>query len=285
MSDAFTPSSPSTWTASLLLCVLSYSMIVVAVVTFYTTMLIKAPYGRYSTSKGWGPLLPARFAWFVMESPNLIAVLVVQIHYASKECRTLCNNVLLGMFSLHYLNRAVLYPLRMNRNANPMPASVTLLAFLYCSWNGLTQSLSLGVVNALPASHASSPQFLLGVAVFFTGMFINVHSDALLQALRHQPPGSSNKVGVSLPGSVRAAYKIPRGGFFDLLNVSCANYTGEIVEWAGFALACWSVPALAFAIFTFCNIGTRARHHHQNYLEKFKEDYPSSRTAVVPFLW
>lgn len=255
-------------------------MIGVGALTFFTTTFIKAPYGRYSTSKGWGPLLPARFAWFVMESPNLIAVLVIQIHYANPLCRAApCNNVLLLLFSLHYLNRAVLYPLRMNRNASPMPASVTLLAFLYCCWNGLTQALSLGVVNALPAAHATSPQFLLGVCIFFLGAFINVHSDALLQALRHQPPG--NKVGSHVP---RAAYKIPRGGFFDLLGVSCANYTGEIIEWAGFAVACWSVPALAFALFTFCNIGTRARHHHQNYLDKF-EDYPSNRKAVIPFLW
>ena len=32
----------------------------------------------------------------------------------------------------------------------------------------------------------------------------------------------------------------------------------EIIEWSGFAIACWSLPAAAFAWYTFSNIGPRA---------------------------
>ena len=45
--------------------------------------------------------------------------------------------------------------------------------------------------------------------------------------------------------------------------VSGANFFGEFVEWLGFALACWSVQALAFVVFTICNIGPRAIQHHR----------------------
>ena len=45
--------------------------------------------------------------------------------------------------------------------------------------------------------------------------------------------------------------------------VSGANFFGEIVEWSGFALACWSLPSLAFAVFTALNIGPRAIQHHR----------------------
>ena len=44
--------------------------------------------------------------------------------------------------------------------------------------------------------------------------------------------------------------------------VSAANYFGECLEWSGFALASWSLPALAFGWFTWANIGPRAYHHH-----------------------
>jgi 3-oxo-5-alpha-steroid 4-dehydrogenase len=52
-----------------------------------------------------------------------------------------------------------------------------------------------------------------------------------------------------------------KGGMFNY--VSGANFFGEIVEWTGFAVACWSVPAAAFAMFTACFIGPRAVNHHR----------------------
>ena len=74
-----------------------------------------------------------------------------------------------------------------------------------------------------------------------------------------------------------------QGGMFEY--VSGANFFGEMVEWAGFAVACWSLPALAFALFTWSNIGPRAVQHHRNYLEKFRGEYPANRKAVIPFVY
>jgi len=54
---------------------------------------------------------------------------------------------------------------------------------------------------------------------------------------------------------------VDAGGLFTY--VSGANYFGEIVEWFGFAIATWSLPAFAFAFFTLCCIGPRAYHHHR----------------------
>ncbi|RYG55129.1 hypothetical protein EON66_06025 [archaeon] len=50
-----------------------------------------------------------------------------------------------------------------------------------------------------------------------------------------------------------------QGGLFEL--VSGANFFGEILEWAGFALAAWSLPTFAFAFFTFCNTGLYMHAH------------------------
>jgi len=76
-------------------------------------------------------------------------------------------------------------------------------------------------------------------------------------------------------------YKIPRGGLFE--RVSCPNFLGEIIEWIGFAVLCWNLPALAFAIWTAVNLIPRAIAHHRWYSKRFA-DYPSGRKAIIPYI-
>ena len=49
------------------------------------------------------------------------------------------------------------------------------------------------------------------------------------------------------------------------------------------AIACWSLPALSFFLFTVANLGPRAIHYHRWYREQFA-DYPPQRKALLPFL-
>ena len=96
------------------------------------------------------------------------------------------------------------------------------------------------------------------------GAGINIHSDQILLSLRK--PGETG-------------YKIPKGGMFKW--ISCPNLFGEILEWSGFAILCWNLPALGFAVWTAANLIPRALSHHKWYLEKFS-DYPKERKAVIP---
>jgi len=45
----------------------------------------------------------------------------------------------------------------------------------------------------------------------------------------------------------------------------------------------WSMPAVAFAVWTLVNLMPRALHHHQWYRETFS-DYPPDRKALIPFV-
>jgi hypothetical protein len=56
-----------------------------------------------------------------------------------------------------------------------------------------------------------------------------------------------------------------------------------MIEWAGFALATWSLSGLAFALWTAANLVPRAISHHRWYREKFP-DYPAERRALIPYL-
>ena len=77
-------------------------------------------------------------------------------------------------------------------------------------------------------------------------------------------------------------HKIPRSGLFKY--VTSANYLGEIVEWCGWAIATWSLPGLAFAVWTSANLVPRARVHHRWYKRRF-EDYPEKRRVIIPFVY
>ena len=50
-----------------------------------------------------------------------------------------------------------------------------------------------------------------------------------------------------------------------------------------FAILCWNLPALAFAVWTAANLVPRAVAHHKWYVAQFP-DYPSQRRALLPGL-
>ena len=76
-------------------------------------------------------------------------------------------------------------------------------------------------------------------------------------------------------------YRIPTGGLFRY--VTNPSYFTEIMSFAGFAIATWSLPGLAFALYTAANVGPRALANHRWYRETFP-NYPRHRRALVPFV-
>ena len=52
------------------------AIFVAAALTFVALFFVTAPYGRHLRA-GWGPTVPARVGWIVMESPAVILFAVV----------------------------------------------------------------------------------------------------------------------------------------------------------------------------------------------------------------
>jgi protein-S-isoprenylcysteine O-methyltransferase Ste14 len=148
-----------------------------------------------------------------------------------------------------------------------MPIAVAAMGLLFNVANGALQGTSLFLTEpACSTAWLGDPRFLGGAALFLGGMAVNWSADARLRHLRR--PGAAD-------------YAIPRGGLFEL--VSCPNYLGELVEWAGWAIATWSPAGLAFAVWTAANLVPRALAHHRWYRDRFP-DYPPRRRAILPFL-
>ena len=221
-----------------------------------------APYGRHYPGARWGPHLPSRLGWILMELPAVAAFLALYLD--GKAAGQLVPLLFLAMWQVHYLNRTFIYPLRKGESTRRMPVVVIASGFFFNTVNAYVNARVISEFGGYGAQWLSDPRFIVGLAIFLSGMALNHHADTLLMRLRR--PGESG-------------YALPRGGLFRF--VSCPNYLGEIIEWAGWALATWSWGGFAFWLFTTANLLPRARSNHRWYLETF-EDYPPRRKALIP---
>lgn len=240
-------------------------IIALSLVNLLLLPFISAPYGRF-LRPGWGPTVNASVLWVIMEAPSPISFAVV--YFMSDHAFETVPLILFSLFMLHYVYRSFIYPFRMRGGHKQKPLLTGVLAFSFNTANGSTNAFAITELapHLLSAAWLTDPRFLAGIVLFAVGFGINQHSDAILLNLRK--PGESG-------------YKIPYGGFYRWL--SSPNYFGEIVEWIGFALAAWTVPAVVFAWFTASNLVPRAFSNHRWYQEQFS-DYPKNRRAIIPFV-
>jgi 3-oxo-5-alpha-steroid 4-dehydrogenase 1 len=237
--------------------------IALAIPTLLSLFFVAAPYGRHARD-GWGPSIPARIGWIVMESPSVW--FFVWVYFLGPNAMQPVPLCFLAMWQLHYLYRSFLFPFLIRAEGRRMPITIPAMAIAFNLLNDWVNARWISSVGTYPADWFLSWQFLLGSALFLGGFALNVTSDRTLRNLR--APGETG-------------YKIPRGGAFEY--VTAPNYLGEIVEWTGWAIATWSPAGLAFALYTFANLAPRAITHHRWYRERFP-DYPRDRKALLPFL-
>ena len=233
-----------------------------AVATVIGLQFVVAPYGRHGRA-GWGPTVPARIGWLVMESPAPLGFLAVYLAGAHRA--DLVPLLLLVLWQTHYLQRAFVYPFLM-RGGTRMPVTLMAMAISFNVLNAFINARWVSQLGHYPVSWLADPRFLAGAAVFVGGLALNLSADRTLRGLRG--PGDSG-------------YRIPQGGAYRW--VSCPNYLGEILEWFGWALATWSLAGLAFAVYTVANLAPRAVANHRWYHERFA-DYPARRRALVPYV-
>ncbi|MBK6889195.1 MAG: DUF1295 domain-containing protein [Sphingobacteriales bacterium] len=231
---------------------------------FILLLFITAPYGRH-TKTTWGPLINNKLGWFIMEI-TLIGVLAFFVCIGHNK-QSLVNWIIVGLITFHYLNRSLLFPLRIRTGYKKCQVLIMFMGVFFNIINGFLFGYYLAYFKVYPTNWMMSPQFIIGAIIFIAGTVINWKSDNVLIHLRK-------------PGEL--GYKIPQGGWFRY--ISCPNLFGEVIEWMGFALLTWSLPGLAFFVWTFANLVPRAVAHHQWYHKQFA-NYPPYRKAIFPFLW
>lgn len=229
-----------------------------------TQLRMAAPYGRHVRA-GWGPSISNQLGWCLME---LVSLLVFAgLFLAGPNIKTAPMWVFFALWVAHYVNRSLIFPWRTRTRGKTIPLAIVGSAAAFNVVNAGLNGLYLGWFGAVyPDRWLADPRFIAGLAVFVAGAGINLWSDNRLIGLR---AGGGQ------------GYAVPRGGLFE--RISCPNHFGEIVQWSGFALMCWNLPVLSFAVWTAANLIPRALSHHAWYRRTFP-DYPATRRAVIPAL-
>jgi len=216
----------------------------IALIMIPVLLSITAPYGRHSR-RDWGPMIPNRMGWIIMELPSLI--MFITFFLTGPNQMSIPLLIFFLLYVIHYTNRSIIFPLRTHTSRKLMPLLIVVLAIFFNLINGFLNGFYFGsVTQGYSLEWLYDIRFILGFLIFLSGMIINLKYDNMLLALRK---------------SSRNGYAIPTGGLFNI--VSCPNFF--------------------FLAWTMVNLIPRALDHHKWYLDRF-ENYPAERKALIPYL-
>lgn len=219
-----------------------------------------APFGRFATPNSVLSVDGIK-SWIIMElvSP-LTFLLTAYLHPFSPTPLPLPSLsrpalglkppfVLTALYLTHYLNRALISPLR-SPSRSKSHLVVVCCAIAFNAPNGFL--LAAYLTSASTAAHLShaasssaSPRFWAGLALWAAGFAGNVYHDEILLNIRRKAIAKGKAKELleenGKPASApRPHYAIPHGGLYAF--ISFPNYFCEWVEWFGFALAASPAP-------------------------------------------
>ena len=203
------------------------------------------------------------------------------------------------LFLTHYLNRAILSPLR-TPSRSKSHAIVIIAGIVFNIVNGPLLGAYLSSPEGLSylAGAYQRPRFWFGVLMWAAGFVGNiVHDEILLNIRRKKQAEDAKKTPEqTAKEKKREHYAIPHGLLYKY--ISYPNYFCEWMEWLGFALAAsplpsfesWAAflatitPPFLFFLAEVVTMMPRAVRGHQWYHTKFP-NYPKERKAVIPFIF
>lgn len=170
-------------------------MAMLAAGVYVALHFFEAGYG-YLFNPKYGPPVPNKVGWVVMESPVFIAMCVLWL--MSGRTWEAGPLALFVLFQAHYLQRAFIFPLLL-RGESKMPLGIVVMGMAFNTLNALMQGGWIFYVSpeGYYADWFAKPYIYVGGAMFLAGMAVNLHSDHIIRHLRK-------------PGDTR--HYIPRGG-------------------------------------------------------------------------
>ena len=231
-----------------------------AIPVFAMSFKVRDITGRIG-GEGRGKQIDARWGWFWMELPAL--AIFPAIYFASGNLHPV-GNVAVALWLAHYGHRTLVWPLVVLKPHATIPSGMWMSGAAFNVINGVLLGAYLGYAADYTEGWLSDPRFGIGLALVVGGAALNLWADYRLLRLRRR--GDHQHV-------------MPEGGAFNI--VCCPNLLGEIIEWLGFALLTWCLPALAFALWSIANLIPRALWRRSWYRANFPS-FPHDRAALIP---
>jgi 3-oxo-5-alpha-steroid 4-dehydrogenase 1 len=195
--------------------------------------LINAPHGRFNDSNDahrreapiglvrriWNSLnVDGTIAWIVMELPspftlfwtyNSVSPITSPTHYGPR--------LLVGIYLIHYVNRALISPLR-TTSRSPSHVIVVLAGIAFNIVNGSLMGTYLGsIAKAFGNTSVQLPfGFWIGVLGALAGLASNIWHDEVLLRLRKNPSGGDAKRQNHKVKAPR--YSVPYGGLYRFIS-------------------------------------------------------------------
>jgi 3-oxo-5-alpha-steroid 4-dehydrogenase 1 len=250
-----------------------FSMLGLAVVVFIALQFVTVAYGMTYNNR-WGISISSKWGWWLMETPVFLAMLIIygiSLYLKIKPFNFVTAFILL-LFLLHSGQRRFVFPLLMQGHSKmPLPVVFSGIFFNFC--NAFMQGCWLFIIcptHKYPIHWFWSPQFIIGSAIFFFGMIVNLHSDRIIRKLRSSKEDNN--------------YYLPKGFLFARINSS--NYFGELLEWLGFAILTWSFAGFVFFCWALANLVPRSKAVYHRYYHFFGDEFLKlNRWKIFPYLY
>ncbi|KAK1761279.1 hypothetical protein QBC47DRAFT_25038 [Echria macrotheca] len=237
--------------------------------------------------------LPGRIGWMTMEAPGFLTLLYTMRTLSPSSGLPWQNQVLAGLFVIHYCYRAILFPL-IQPSMSPLHIGVWLAALTFQVCNGLCIGSWLAAYGPISTedwdtSKVGTGQFAVGIAVFYVGLAANYFHDDELREIRRREMARQERVAKEQGGmgkggkkTIEKHYEIPTAGLFKYMLYP--HYFVEWVEWFGFWMAAgWGcAPARCFFVNEVTAMLPRAVRGKRWYVERFGEEKVGRKWAVIP---
>ncbi|MCD4710092.1 MAG: hypothetical protein K8R52_04545 [Bacteroidales bacterium] len=180
-----------------------WSWTILGLAVFVLLLFVKAPYGRHSR-KDWGPNIPNRLGWFLMEFPSLL-VFILCFLFGPGNLQPV-TWIFFALFVSHYTNRSLIWPWRTRTSGKQMPLVVALMAVCFNLVNGFINGYYFSAFSReYTLEWLTGARFIIGGILYGGGAFLNWWSDQILLRLRR----GGRRGTLSLKGDCSVGSHVP----------------------------------------------------------------------------